>query len=100
MKTVIHHPPLLTTLQESAPSEWFLFIGELDILIPQSIDEDADNRIVNVHYTLFDEDMKVLDSGIVSEVIPSKKCRYIKDISEKGFVPIAYKFKELLLQIP
>ena len=33
MKTVIHHPPLLSTMQESAPSDWFLFIGEMDILI-------------------------------------------------------------------
>ncbi len=99
MKTVIHHPPLLNTLQESRPSDWFLFIGELDILIPQSIDENADNRNVNVHYTLFDDEMNILDSGIITQVIPSKKCRYIKDISETGFVPIAYKFKELLSQI-
>ena len=99
MKTVIHHPPLLTTLQESSPSDWFLFIGELDILLPKSIEEEESNRNINVHFTLFDSEMNILDSGIITQVISSKKCRYIKDISAKGFAPIAFKFKELLSQI-
>ncbi len=99
MKTIIHHPPLLTTLQESRPSDLFLFIGELDILLPKTIDEDANNRNIIVHYTLFDNEKNTLDSGIITQILPSKKCKYIVDISEKGFAPLALKLHDRIVQV-
>jgi hypothetical protein len=94
MKTIIHHPPLLQTMKKANPSDWFLFIGELDILLPKNIDENKNLRNINVHYTLFDSDMMVLDSGVISETIPAKKCKHIKDISALGFAAIAIKLKD------
>lgn len=96
MKTVIHHPPLMKTLEEQLPSDYYLFIGELDILKPQNIEEKEDNRYVFVHFTYYNNKGEVLDSGIISQVIPARKCRSIKNISLDGFAPVAYQFKNRL----
>lgn len=96
MKTVIHNPTLIETLDESLPSDYYLFIGELDILLPKSIEENERNRYIYVHYTLMDNNGEVLDSGLLSQVIPARKCKSIKDISMDGFAPIAYQFKGII----
>jgi hypothetical protein len=96
MKTVIHHPPLLETLSKQLPSDLYLFIGELDILLPQNIEEKEKNRYIYMHFTLYDDLGEIVDSGIISQVINKKKCKHIKDISMDGFAPIAYQLKTRL----
>lgn len=96
MKTVIHHPPLMTTLEKQLPADYYLFIGELDILKPQNVDEKEENRYVFVHFTYYNNKGDVLDSGIISQVIPVKKCKSIKSISMDAFAPVAYQLKNRL----
>lgn len=96
MKTVIHHPPLLETLSAQLPSDLYLFIGELDILLPQNIEEKEKNRYIYMHFTLYNAKGEIIDSGIISQVINKKKCKHIKGISMDGFAPIAYQLKTRL----
>jgi hypothetical protein len=99
MKTIIHNPELMPTLMNDLPSSYFLFIGELDILLPQSIDEDAHNRNIYVHYTLYNNSGEIIDSGIVSQVLSERKCKSVKDISLDGFAAIAYQLNDRLLEV-
>lgn len=96
MKTVIHHPPLMATLAEQLPADLYLFIGELDILLPKDFEEKDKNRYIYMHFTLYNNAGEIVDSGIISQVIPQKKCKKIKDISMDGFAPIAYQLKNRL----
>lgn len=96
MKTLIHNPNLMDSMKDQLPSDYYLFIGELDILLPQTTEEKQSNRNIYVHFTLYNEDAEIVDSGIMSQLVPEKKCKSIKDISNDGFAPIAYQFNELL----
>lgn len=96
MKTVIHHPPLISTLNKASNSDYYLFIGELDILLPTTPEHREKSRYIYVHYTLYNVNGEILDSGMLSQLIASKKCKKVKDISLYGFAPIAYQFKNTL----
>jgi len=96
MKTVIHHPPLMTTLADQLPADLYLFIGELDILLPQDFEERDKNRYIYMHFTLYNNSGEIVDSGMITQVISQKKCKRIKDISMDGFAPIAYQLKNRL----
>lgn len=96
MKTLIHNPNLMDSMEDKLPSDYYLFIGELDILLPQTIEEKESNRNIYVHFTLYNRDAEIVDSGIVSQMIPERKCKSIKDISNDGFAPVAYQFNDLL----
>ncbi len=93
MKTVIHNPSFFVTVEEQVPSDLYLFIGELDILLPQTIDEKKSNRNIYVHFTLYNKKGELIDSGMITQVISERKCKSIKDVSHNGFAPIAYQFK-------
>lgn len=99
MKTLIHNPQLIETLMNELPSDYFLFIGELDILLPQSIEEKETNRNIYLSYTLYNNSGEVIDSGMISQVIPVKKCKHIKDISMDGFAPLAYQLRDRMTAI-
>ena len=99
MKTVLHNPELMVTLEDQLPSTYYLFIGELDILLPKTIEEKESNRNIYVHFTLYNSDGEIVDSGIVSQVIPVKKCKRVKEISMDGFAPIAYQFNDLFKEL-
>ena len=96
MKTVVHHPPLFSTLEENLGADYYLFIGELDILMPTNVSEKEDSRYVYVHYTLYDKSGEMIDSGVKSQMLPAKKCKKIKDLSNNGFAPIGFQFKNEL----
>lgn len=96
MKTVIHHAPLLETLSGQLPSDLYLFIGELDILLPQNIEEKEKHRYIYMHFTLYDNRGEIIDSGIISQLINKRNCKHIKDISMDGFAPLAYQLKARL----
>ena len=96
MKTVIHHPPLMATLAEQLPADLYLFIGELDILLPQNTEEKDKNRYIYMHFTLYNNAGEIVDSGMISQVISQKNCKRIRDISNDGFAPIAYQLKNRL----
>lgn len=93
MKTVIHNPSFFVTVEEQVPSDLYLFIGELDILLPQTIDEKESNRNIYVHFTLYNKKGELIDSGMLTQLISERKCKSIKEISHNGFAPIAYQFK-------
>jgi hypothetical protein len=94
MKTLIHNPKLLEVLMTDLYSDYFLFIGELDILLPQSIEEKEKNRNIYLSYTLYNNTGEILDSGLLSQVISEKKCKHIKDVSMDGFAPLAYQLRD------
>jgi len=99
MKTLIHNPKLLETLMSDLYSDYFLFIGELDILLPESIEEKENNRNIYLSYTLYNNTGEIIDSGLLSQVIPEKKCKHIKDVSMDGFAPLAYQLRDRMISL-
>lgn len=99
MKTILHNPELMVTLEDQIPSTYYLFIGELDILLPTTLEEKESNRNIYVHYTLYNNQAEIVESGIVSQIIPLRKCKSVKDISNDGFAPIAYQFNDLFKEL-
>ena len=75
MNTKITNPKLLATLNRTYGAEIFIFINELDI--KNNIDNSTKTamgtyeRIAGVHYSIYDLDGKLLDSGLATKGFPS-----------------------------
>ena len=74
MKTSIHSPYLLNNLQEKYGTNRFVFINQLDIIDePESLysygdySNDNFNRVMRVHYTIINQDGKILAAGLAKK---------------------------------
>lgn len=82
---------LIPYLNKKYKSEYFVFINELDIrMVPDSYNLSTDSymREVQVHYTVIDKNLKLINAGAVSSKISSKE-DHPKRIVALAFSPIA-----------
>lgn len=96
MNTRIENPKLLPYLHQKYKTDYFVFINELDIrndMNSYDITTDTYQRVVTVHYTIFDKAGKKLNAGIVTSQF-SSEVNSSKTIVNTAFTAAAKSLNE------
>jgi hypothetical protein len=100
MNTKIDNPKLLPYLHEKYKTDYFVFINELDIrnnMDSYDIATDTYQRVVTVHYTIFDKTGKKLNAGIATSAF-SSNVNDTKTIINTAFASIARSLNERVVK--
>lgn len=66
IKVVITNPNLIPTLNKTYHAHYYLFIAEMDVFKPAyQAYEDNKKYLLKVHYTLYNQEGKLVDNGLV-----------------------------------
>lgn len=100
MKTNISNKNLITTLNKSYQTSFYIFINELDIRkSAENVYESSNDnfkREVKVHYTILDKSSKIISSGAIKSSFDSGQ-NDIEKIIKSTFPEVATKILEKLL---
>lgn len=100
MNAKINNPKLLPYLNEKYKTDYFLFINELDIrndMNSYDITTDSYQRVVTVHYTIFDKSGKKLNAGIATSSF-SSNVNDSKTIINTAFTSVAKTINEKVVK--
>ena len=97
MKTIITDQHMLDSMHFKFDNDYFLFVNQLDIKNDYSgmiaVQQGNYNRIVQLHYTLYNKDGSILTTGI-SKTTFSNNLNDINKIISENFPILAYQIFE------
>lgn len=93
MRTTLSNPELINTLYQDFGAEYYIFIGQIDLLMApgttqESIQRSRYQRIVRAHYTIYHRDGTTVAAGTASCEFPSQMTM-LGNIRDKCFPALA-----------